>query len=85
MVSDRQMPERMKREHGAVPFKRAKSVTAPATVSGERGQYMPLGASWEGWPSYDPRVRRPAIALSPTQGGALWKEALWTHVSHFTQ
>ena len=53
--------EEMKREHGEEEPKGAESVTAPATVSGERPVSPLASQGREGAASSDPQVRRPAI------------------------
>ena len=80
----------MKREHGAAQPNAAKSVTAPATVSGERPRHEPLDVpSGKVRGSLDPQVRRPAVtnaylalALQLDAGGAPGQEHMMAQRFH---
>jgi hypothetical protein len=63
-----------KREHGADDPKGAKTVTAPATVSGEGRRQKSLGNREDGRQPLDPRVRRPATKRTV--------QAVQSHLEH---
>ena len=73
----------MKREHGEEEPSGAESVTAPATVSGERTRTAPLGIRLgRTGERVDPQVRRPAIATVVVSGGVSRREVEMPNTAH---